>query len=88
MLIIDGWFVIQSKKGKCEFSFVFGNKHSFPENILESKGRKQVRSIAFEHKTDVDEDLLSQIIFEAIKLNEFRFLKNLNQLKRKVKIIY
>lgn len=82
MLIIDGWFVIQSKKGKCEFSFVFGNKHSFPENILESKGRKQVRSIAFEHKTDVDEDLLSQIIFEAIKLNEFRFSKEFKSVKK------
>jgi len=58
------------KKDKIELAFVRGNELSNDQALLQSKGRKQVYSIEFETMKDIPEQLVNEIIQEAILLDE------------------
>jgi hypothetical protein len=59
-----------TKTGSVEFAFVRGNELSNEQGLLDSKGRKQVRSIEFEKVKDIPQQTLHEIIQEAIMLDE------------------
>ncbi len=59
-----------TKDGKTEFAFVRGNELSNDLGILESRGRKQVYSIAFEKVSEIPMQQMNEIIHEAILLDE------------------
>jgi len=59
-----------NKKGGIELAFVRGNELSNNQHILESKGRKQVLSVEFKNVESVQNDLVMEIIQEALLLDE------------------
>ncbi len=59
-----------NKKGGVELSFINGFKLSNRQNLLESKGRKMVRSITFECLEEIQERLICEILEEAIEIDE------------------
>lgn len=59
-----------TKEGKIEFAFVRGNELSNYQNILDSKGRKQVYSIEVEKMSEIPMRQINEIIQEAILLDE------------------
>lgn len=59
-----------TKKGTVEFAFVRGNELSNAQQILEDKGRKQVWSIELTSLNEAPMVELSEIIQEAILLDE------------------
>lgn len=58
------------KKGRVEFAFTRGNELSNSQGLLDSKGRKQVLSIEYQSLEDVNEEILIEILHEAILLDE------------------
>lgn len=58
------------KNGKVVLAFVRGNELSNSQHLLESKGRKQVYSISFKQISDVMNELLEEVIQEAILLDQ------------------
>lgn len=63
-------FYINVVKEVIDFAFCRGNELSNVQNILKSKGRKSIKSISIKSINDIDEEVLSQIISEAILLDE------------------
>lgn len=59
-----------NKKGTIEFAFTRGNELSNEQGLLDSKGRQQVYSVEFESVKDIPQVTLSEIIQEAILLDE------------------
>ncbi len=57
------------KKGGVEWAFTRGNELSDTSNLLESKGRKQVKSISFIKPSDIDLEAIKYILQEAILLD-------------------
>lgn len=66
-----------------DFSFTKGNELSDEQQILESRGRKQVRSITFYSLAQVEEheDSIRRLLNEAAILNEYLYKRK--QKKRK-----
>ncbi len=58
------------KNGSVEFAFVRGNELSNSKGLLDSKGRKQVCSIELTKKSELPIKELTEIIQEAILLDE------------------
>ncbi len=59
-----------TKDGKIEFAFPRGNELSNEQGILDSKGRKQVMSVTFGSYDEIPQELLNEIIQEALLLDE------------------
>jgi len=59
-----------SKNNTIEFAFVRGNELSNSQNLLDSKGRKQVWSIELTKLSEMPIKELTEIIQEAILLDE------------------
>jgi hypothetical protein len=59
-----------SKNNSIEFAFVRGNELSNSQGLLDSKGRKQVWSIELTKQTELPIKELTEIIQEAILLDE------------------
>jgi len=59
-----------SKNNTIEFAFVRGNELSNSQNLLDSKGRKQVWSIELPKLSKIPIKELTEIIQEAILLDE------------------
>lgn len=62
-------YVNPQKKGGVELCFLHGRWMDDPNNILESKGRKQIHGITYKTLNDIDEDLLISVIEEAIRVD-------------------
>ncbi len=60
------------KKGAVELAFIRGNELSNAQGLLEARGRKQVRGLILDRVSDIPEDLLYEVIQEAILLDEKR----------------
>jgi hypothetical protein len=58
------------KSGGVEFAFPRGNELSNSHGLLQSKGRKQVRSITYKSFEDINHDIIFEIINEALILDE------------------
>ena len=56
--------------GKIELAFTRGTELSNESGALQSKGRKQVYSIEFGKVSEIDDSILSEIVHEAIILDE------------------
>jgi hypothetical protein len=67
-----------TKNGKVEFAFVRGNELSNEQGILDSKGRKQVYSIAFEKVSEIPAQQINEVIQEAILLDETKAYESKN----------
>ncbi len=63
-------FLNPTKKGNIEIAFVRGNELSNHQNLLESKGRKQVYSMEVSDLSEIPLQLLDEVIQEAILLDE------------------
>ena len=59
-----------TKKGTVEFAFFRGNELSNIQGLLNSRGRKQVSSVEFETLKEIPIDTLTEIMHEAILLDE------------------
>lgn len=59
-----------TKDEKIEYAFVRGNELSNTQGLLNSKGRKQVYSLAFEKVSDIPQAAIMEILQEAILLDE------------------
>ena len=59
-----------SKNGTVEFAFVRGNELSNSQQLLDSKGRKQVWSIELTKLSEIPIKKLTEVIHEAILLDE------------------
>ena len=59
-----------SKNGTIEFAFLRGNELSNSQNLLDSKGRKQVWSIELTKLSEIPIKELTEVIHEAILLDE------------------
>ncbi|MDX1326472.1 MAG: DUF1801 domain-containing protein [Arenibacter sp.] len=70
-----------TNKGTIEFAFVRGNELSNEQNLLESKGRKQVFSVEFEKLKDIPQQALHEILQEAILLDEVKPYPSKRKLK-------
>ena len=53
-----------------ELAFLRGNELADSRNMLDGKGRKQVKGIIFYKKEDIKEDYIWEIIQEALILDE------------------
>ena len=60
---------------KVTLGFCYGNLLSNAQGILMSEGRKQVSTVNISSLADVNERLLSEIFFEAILVDEQRYIK-------------
>lgn len=58
------------KNGSVELAFTRGNELSNGQGLLEDKGRKQVKSIAFTTRSEIPEQMMREVIHEAIILDE------------------
>jgi hypothetical protein len=63
-------YLSPQKSGAIELSFLRGNELSNEQGLLESKGRKQVKSIVLENIKKTDENAIKEIIMEAIILDQ------------------
>ena len=59
-----------NKNGTIEFAFLRGNELSNSQNLLDSKGRKQVWSIELTKLSEIPIKELTEVIHEAILLDE------------------
>jgi hypothetical protein len=59
-----------TKNGSVEFAFTRGNELSNVQGLLDDKGRKQVRSIDFFKLSEIPIAELTEIIQEAVLLDE------------------
>ena len=59
-----------NKKGMVELAFTRGNELSNVQGLLCSKGRKQVFSVTFDDVAAVPDEVIYEIIQEAILLDE------------------
>ena len=59
-----------TKKGMAEFAFTRGNELSNAQGLLDNKGRKQVFSVEFGSIADIPNEVINEIIQEAILLDE------------------
>ena len=66
-----------------ELGFTKGYELPDDDHILESKGRKMVRSITFDSITSLEEqeDTIRHLLNEAAILNEYRFKRRATQKK-------
>jgi len=60
------------KNRKVELAFMRGNELSNHQGLLQSNGRKQLRSIAFSSMADVPLDTMKEILHEAILVDEIK----------------
>ena len=58
------------KKNGIEMAFIRGNKLSNAQGVLESKDRKLVRGISFYTLEDIQENLILEILQEALILDD------------------
>lgn len=58
------------KNGKIELAFVRGNELSNEQGLLDSKGRKQVKSMEFEKIQNIPLNSLNEIMQEAILVDD------------------
>jgi hypothetical protein len=56
--------------GNVEFAFPRGNELKVQGNILNDRGRKQVRSLDFSDFQELDQDLIRALLMEAVALDE------------------
>ena len=70
------------KSGGVELSFIRGNELSNHNGLLQTKGRKQVKSMTFYSFAEVQEEGIMEVIHEALILDETTPYASKNQ-KRK-----
>lgn len=58
------------KNNKVEFTFTRGNELSNDQDLLDSRGRKQVSGITFANVKEIPKQTIIEIIQEAILLDE------------------
>jgi len=63
-------YINPQKKGGVELAFLRGNEMSNTYGYLDLKDRKQVMGISFYESKEIKEDILMEIIAEAILLDE------------------
>ena len=63
-------YLFPTKKGSIDLAFTRGNELSNAQGILKTKGRKLVSSIGFKNMKDIPENLIKEVIHEAIILDE------------------
>ena len=63
-------YLSPTKKETVELAFTRGNELSNNQNLLDSKGRKQVFSVEFENVADIPWEVVHEIIQEALLLDE------------------
>jgi len=63
-------YINPQKNGGVELAFLRGNEMSNYYGYLDLKGRKQVMGISFYESKEIKEDILMEIIAEAILLDE------------------
>lgn len=63
-------YINPGKDNTVELAFVRGNELSNAQGILDSKGRKQVWSIALTTPAEIPTEALTEIIQEAVLLDE------------------
>ena len=71
-----GWMcytTIERKTDSVYIAFLRGFELSDEQGILEEKGRTMVKSITYTHVKEIDEDVLLNILHEALLLNEMHF---------------
>jgi len=59
-----------NKRKEVELAFIRGNELSNAQGLLETRGRKQVTSIELKRTKDIPEEVILEIIHEAILLDE------------------
>lgn len=59
-----------TKTNEVEFAFPRGNELSNQQGLLESKGRKQVFSVTFSNLNEIPEQVINELIQEAIMLDD------------------
>ena len=59
-----------TKDGGVELSFTRGNELLDIDNILDCKGRKQIKGITYFKLSDINEEQLFTILEEAVELDE------------------
>lgn len=67
-----------------EFGFNYGNLLSDPGAYLEKGNRKQVYSVRFHTITEIKEDLLRDLIYEAYEMDELLQRERKQRVKRKI----
>jgi len=67
-------YIAHGKRG-VEVGFWRGNELSNEQGVLIADGRKIVRSLVYEKTEDLDENILLEIVQEAMLLNEQRMKK-------------
>ena len=58
------------KKGGVELCFTRGNELSNEQGLLSSRGRKQVFGVVYHQLRDIDEEVLLEVLTEALVLDE------------------
>lgn len=66
------WFCYMNpqKKGGVELVFIKGQELSNAQGLLDPKDRKQVAGITYSEVSEIEEEVLLEIILEAIMLDE------------------
>jgi len=67
------------KNNYVELAFVRGNELSNEQGLLSNKGRKQVYSIEFEEIAKIPIELINEIIYEALLLDETKPYESKNK---------
>jgi hypothetical protein len=60
------------KKGGIELCFTRGIDLSNEQGLLKLRGRKQIAGVCFHHISEIEQQILDQIVQEAILLDEWR----------------
>ena len=63
-------YLFPTKKGLIELAFTRGRELSNEQRILKSRGRKLVSSIEFKQLNDIPEQVIREVIHEAVILDE------------------
>ena len=66
------WFCYlnPTKDGGIELAFTRGNELSNEQGLLASRGRKQVYGVIYNRLKDIDEEVLLEVLTEALVLDE------------------
>jgi hypothetical protein len=63
-------YLSPKKAGRVELAFIYGNRLSNEQGLLEAHGRKQVAGISFSSVREIEEQKVREVILEAILLDE------------------
>lgn len=74
---------IPAKKNYVYIGFIHGKDLSNEQGILETKERKQIRSISYFSVEEMKEELLREVLQEAILWNEIKHKEKKERIKKK-----